>query len=154
MALPDYKPASHAMQLKDAPFSVRGLSLVDVTYLVNNHLPQLEKISDLYEKHQGNIFTDEAMKTLVLRLLTDLPKVAAEIIACAADEPGEGLRVTQWPAPTQIEALFAIARLTFEEVGGVKKFIESLSSIMGDLFSQQNMQALSNKTKSMIGHRS
>jgi hypothetical protein len=147
VALPEYKPATHVIQLKGAPFYVRGLSLEDITYLVNNHLPDLEKISDLYEQHTQNVFTDEAMKKLMLRLLSELPAVASEIIACAADAPGEGTKVRKYPAPVQIESLFVIARLTFEEVGGVKKFIEHLSSTMGDLLSPEKMQVLKKLTK-------
>lgn len=150
MALPEYKPASHVIKLKGAPFTVRGLSLSDVTYLVNNHLPEMEKISDLYEEHKGNVITEAAMKKIMLRLLTEIPTVASEIIACAADAPGEGHRVMNYPAPVQIESLFAIAQLTFEEVGGVKKFIESLSSTLGNIFDQENTPALGKKTRKQI----
>ena len=106
-------------------FTVRGLSFVDVAALIQNHKNELDTIVGLFVSGKGS--PDALFRTL----LTEMPAVAAKIVACAADEPNEAGKILKLPVTVQLDALMAVGRLTFEEAGGVKKFAEQVVVLLG-----------------------
>lgn len=129
MGLKNYKPRRHEFALGDGQaLSVRGLSLEDISMLVQHHLPDLEELFDLFSTIAEQ--TDDQFETVVVNLLQRAPGLAANIIALAADEPDAPKEAAMLPAPLQLEILLKVGNFTFEEVGGVKKGMESIAALL------------------------
>lgn len=127
--LADYNPERREIVLKGGSFHVTGLSLNVLAALLKTHLSEAGQIFELIE---GKITLDQVDKAgLAATLITEAPGLAANIIALAAGEPNAAAQAAQLPAPVQIEALEMIGDLTFNEVGGVKKTLETLLRLMG-----------------------
>lgn len=126
MALSDITLPTETISVGRASFSVRGLSFEDVTALIGKHQSALEELIDRYNQKGSDA---EVLQFLV----RETPSLTAQIIALASDEPDQELAARKLPMPKQIDALTAIAKLTFEEAGGVKKFVEQLAGLFGGL---------------------
>lgn len=133
MSLSDYIPERAEIKLPKGAFSVRGLSLVDVSVLLRDHMGHLDAMFKQYAEKTKEVFTTAAAQKLVLTLVKDFPDLCAAVITLAADEPGTEAKARALTAPKQIETVTAIGRLTFEEVGGPKKFFASLQPLMAGL---------------------
>jgi hypothetical protein len=135
MALKDYQPERLEVTSKKLTFSVRGLSLNDLTVILRGHGEDLERLIALYNSiaDMGGSRSDVSGR-MVSTMLTDVPLLAARVIAQATDEDGIELdNVVRIPMPLQIDALQKIMKLTFEEVGGVKKFGAVLLKTLNDM---------------------
>ena len=130
--LADYTPQRRVIELKVGSFEVRGLTLDDITTLVTEHLPTMEAVFDTAQNNFAGKaeITNEDMVGVAVELAQEAPGFVAELIARAADEPGEIAKARSLPAPIQIKALVEIAELTFEEVGGVKNAFESVAGLL------------------------
>lgn len=126
MALSDITVPTETISVGTASFTVRGLCFDDVTRIIKTHQEAVEKVIDAY----GNKVPDAAILQM---LISELPELTAKVIACAADEPDAVQNARKLSMPKQVDALTAIARLTFDEVGGVKKFADQLASLFGGL---------------------
>ncbi len=129
MSLSDYTPERHEVVMKKGSFSVTGLSLNDLAQLLKTHFTEMETVFGLFE---GSVKVDNIdMARLTTSLIREAPGLTANIIALAAGEPGAAGAAAALPFPAQLECLQAIGRMTFEEVGGVKKSIEIMTNMLG-----------------------
>jgi hypothetical protein len=126
MALSDITVPTEVISVGTNNFTVRGLCFDDVTRIIQKHQVAVEKVIDAY----GNKVPDAAILQM---LIGELPDLTAQVIACAADEPDNIAIARKLPMPKQVEALVAIAKMTFDEVGGVKKFADQLADLFGGL---------------------
>lgn len=126
MGLRDITLPTETISVGGASFSVRGLSFEDVTSLIGRHQSAIENLIDRYNA-KG---TDAEVLQFLVR---ETPSLTAQVIALASDEPDQEAAARKLPMPIQIDALTAIAKLTFEEAGGVKKFAEQLAGLFGGL---------------------
>ncbi len=132
MSLADFEPERHTVAHRGKPLmEVRGLSIEDVSVLIRQHLPDLEKLYDLAQTMPGNAVARLADDGFLLKLVTDAPNLAAHVISLAADEPTMADKAKRLPIATQVLALQATARLTFEDIGGPKGLIALLESVTG-----------------------
>ena len=132
MGLKNYKPRRHEFDLGDGQtLSVRGLSLNDISVLVEHHLPDLESLFDMFSDATAQ--SDAQFEAMVVNLLQRAPGLAANIIAVAADEPDEPQAAEMLPAPLQVNILLKIGTFTFEEVGGVKKGMEGIVALLSKM---------------------
>lgn len=129
MALADYQPERSVVEFKGGSVAVRGLSLDDVSLLIKNHLDDLDQILAMYKSNVTPDIQAAVMAEYAVTLVREAPGMVAHIISLAADEPDAVENARRLPMPTQIELLKAIGHLTFEEVGGIKKFAESLAQL-------------------------
>lgn len=129
MGLNNYTPERHEFVLKGGSFSVRGLSLEDVSRLVNHHLPDIEALFDLFTSGRS-LDTDTDLRPLVMSVVREAPGFAANLIALASDEPESAQQAATLPAPVQIDAIMKIGDMTFSEVGGIKKGMESIAALL------------------------
>lgn len=106
-----------------ASFSVRGVSLNDITELLSKHGPVMEQFYKKYSKGANQMDTGTA-------LLKQAPDLVAQIIALAADEPDMAPSVKKMSVGIQQDALEKIAKLTFDASGGPKKFVETVMSLI------------------------
>jgi hypothetical protein len=106
--------------------AVRGLSFNDLSVLVQGYGPALK---GLFEKLTGSgledVSLDDAGK-FAMALLETVPEAAACIIALGAGEPDDVAVAATLPFPVQLEALEAVAVLTFNTEGGAKKVVETV----------------------------
>jgi len=124
MSLKSLRLPEAKVELPDGGFVVRGLSLNDVSILVQRHG---KRLNELYQQftEQGDL-TTETVAAFALPLLKSAPEIAAELIACAAGDPDDAEIAGRLPFPVQIDALEKIAILTFEAGGGPKKLLETV----------------------------
>src|ERR1700748_2927400 len=130
MKLSDYTPETSLIPLgKKGHLEVRGLSFIDITGLLRRHQADMELMFEMYESavaasSKGN---DSIGDTLILKMLTEAPMLAGEIICTACgDLEATSEQARMLPFPTQALALVAVLKLTFDEVGGVKNFLGTL----------------------------
>lgn len=131
MALSEYQPIRVAVDFKGGSFQVRGLSLDDITAVLGDHLNDMNHIINLYHKEVDPRIHLIEGAGFILNLVKDAPALTAQLIAHASDEPECAENARKLPLPIQIDAMRKIANLTFEEYGGLKKFIESLQEMAG-----------------------
>jgi hypothetical protein len=132
MALADFQPASHEVKLQGGSFRVMGLSLTSISRLVEYHLDDLEALFN-FLKNADKIKADADMRPIALALVQHAPGLVANIIALAAGEPDSAKQAEQIPAPIQVDLLMKIGDLTFTEAGGVKKSLEMVATLLGEM---------------------
>jgi hypothetical protein len=137
MGLKDLVFERHVVKTSGGEFSVRGLSLVDFTSLFHSHRGELTALFERFQKPGGKkaISLDSA-SDIGASLIRSSPLIAAEVIAVAATEPGEFdasalAAATSLPLPYQLEALEAVAKLTFTAENPPKKVIAAIVRISG-----------------------
>lgn len=131
MGLKNYKPARHEIPLQgNEPLSIRGLSLEDISRLINHHLPDIEAIFDLFQKADIQSLDDSKFERLVKSVVAEAPGLAANLIALACDEPDAAENAAFIPFPVQVEAIKKIGDLTFVDVGGWGKGMESIAALL------------------------
>lgn len=140
MSLANFKPESRVVKGKNYELTVRGLCLEDLSGLLRTHMADLEHVFDLYEKQGADSLSTVALGKFVLALVKDAPGLVAHAIALACDEPQFVENAAKLPFMAQVNALKDIGALTFEEVGGVKKFVENLSQLVDGLRPAESQQ--------------
>jgi hypothetical protein len=137
MGLKDLVFERHVIKTSGGEFSVRGLSLVDITSLFHSHRGELTALFERFQTSGGKkaISLDSA-SDIGASLIHSSPMIAAEVIAIAASEPGEfdehALAIaTALPLPYQLEALEAVAKLTFTADNPPKKVLAAIVRISG-----------------------
>jgi hypothetical protein len=123
MALSDLVIPKQSISVGDMAFDVRGLCLNDLTRLYHLHGDKLDEVVQLYTGAEDDRSKDEDVIQVLIKRLPDVVYSAA---ALAADEPDQADSFAKLPLPIQIETVKAIWRLTVEDAGGTKKFIQSL----------------------------
>ena len=128
MALSDYKPEERVISLGETSFRVNVVSLQELAPLLRVHLPDLERLFEIFE----NLAEQDKQDIPVIagRLISQAPGFAANLIAICAGEPDQATTAQSLSFVTQVQAVAAIAELTFMEVGGVKKGIEVLANLI------------------------
>lgn len=115
--------------LKGGSFAVQGISLESLAILIRTHFKDLEALFGLFEKI--DTIDESQLESLALSVIQDAPGFVANVIALAAGEPDQAPVVQGLPFPVQVEALLAVGDLTFNESGGVKKFLPALLNRIG-----------------------
>lgn len=128
--------ATYAIQREEVTFMggslmLRGLSLNDISSLMYNYLDQLERLFGMYsDEAQQETAMQEGAKFAVT-ILRECPKMAAQLIVLAGDEPQELLSIAeQLPIPVQVEAIRKVFDLTFADAGGAKKFVDGIVAVV------------------------
>lgn len=129
MTLAEIEVPTEEIRVGKGSFKVRGISFLDLSILISDNRADLDRVVDLFAGLKNDVAPDE----FLLKLVREMPTIVAKVIAHAADEPASHAKVLKLPVPAQLEAARAVARLTFEEAGGVKKFVEQLVSLLGDV---------------------
>lgn len=116
-------PTEEVEVAKGVTITVRGLSFLDVSTIFRDHAAVLDK---LYREHVIERHEMPPADQLAKALMTEAPDVVAHIIARANDEPELFEKVSKLPGITQVNALLAVARLTFHSEDEVKKLLETV----------------------------
>lgn len=112
--------------MKKGSFQVKGLSFDDLTVLVANFFPDLNKLTEIISAvREQNGATALLTETFVMKVAVQAPTLVAHTIMLGAapfDPDVTELKVRGLPFPVQFMAVKDILDLTFEEVGGPKEF--------------------------------
>lgn len=123
MGLRDLKLPTETIQLPGGEFTVRGLSLSDISNLLRLHGEALEGV---YLESIVNSDDDpEAfnMAALARTVMQAAPMAIAQAIAQAADEPDTADMVARLPIPVQMDAIEKVLALTFHTEDDVKNVV-------------------------------
>lgn len=142
MALADITFAKETINLPGGnSFTVRGISTDDIATLLRS---RSDEIGKFFVKYAGQAKRAGNEAAIGMELLESAPGLMGEIIALAADEPTMAAVASRLPLPTQLEAIEKIASLTFDEAGGVGKFVEAVIRLVSGtttfLQSQSNLK--------------
>lgn len=129
MSLADLTVEQREVTVKGGSFVVKGLTLESLTVLVRTHLPDLEKLFDLFVQNEK--LQDGDIERLALAALEEAPGFVSNVIALAAGEPDQAPKVNMLPIDVQFKALTDIAEMTFGEVGSVGKLLEKVVAMLG-----------------------
>lgn len=138
MGLSQYKPQFEEIKLpkvggEENSFKVRGLTLPDLTNLVQYHLGDLTKVVELLQQQKKDVFSKAAIGESILIVAKDMPGLCMEIISVCCDEdstPELVKTITSLPFPVQMQALLSIVKLTVEESGGLKNLMAELQKLL------------------------
>lgn len=129
----DFTIPTETIKYKDQPvLDVRGLSFNDISYLVNQHREDVQKLVALWDSYSKEDVFETTREAVLIQygfeLLTEAPGILAHIIAVSADNADKDtvMMITRLPATVQIDALKAVGKLTIDDFGGVKKMVETL----------------------------
>lgn len=145
MPLVGYQQERRTIALADGnSFTVRGLSLSDISVLIREYYDDLSVLMDLFDNTK---VTPQDWSPIVLPLVSQAPGLSASIIALASDEGTAAIPFAlQLSAPVQIKALTDIGDLTFTEVGGVGKAVELVAGLLKKTKMDQKVKAIKRKT--------
>lgn len=102
-------------------FFVRGLSLTHLSALIAGRRADVQTALNRWADLKGDA------GAFATALITELPALAAAVIAQGADHPDLADQVAAGlPAPVQVEALAKIARLTFENPAKAGEFLATV----------------------------
>lgn len=130
MPISDYKPATAVVPFKGGQLDVRGLTLEDVAILLRTHLVDLDKIVEMFQGGVHDSVTSTMFAKYALKLARQAPGLVANIIALACDDGDDVDPYRKLGMAVQVDAIEHIGRLTFEEAGGPKKFVEKLKALL------------------------
>jgi hypothetical protein len=143
MSLSDYKAETREFTIKGNSIVVRGLSLVEATKLIRHHLPDLESLFKLIGQVMDGKkeMTPDDLDNITLALVENAPGFVGNIIALAEvngkrDEAAAEAAMNL-TFPLQVEMLAEIGRLTFDEVGGIKKAFGLIVKMLGSKTGKQ-----------------
>ena len=128
MALSDYKPASRVVSLgNNTSVEVKGLSLTEITLLIRKNLATIKQVYS-----SANVGEDFDIDSLLSIAMVDAPEIITDIIMLGCGESDESARekAKSLPGPVQLLIISDIITLTFDEVGGVKKFLELVRTML------------------------
>lgn len=116
-------PTEEVEVAKGVTLTLRGLSFLDMATIFQDHAATLDK---LYREHVVERQEMPPTDQLAKALMTEAPEAVAHIIAHANDEPDEAGKVAKLPGIVQVNALLAVAALTFHSEDEVKKLLETV----------------------------
>lgn len=141
MGLETFEPETHEIKFKSGKqthaFTVRGLTLIDISGLVGDHIADIDAAYELYKSAEAKIFSRATLDDLVLAMCRDVPGLVAEVISRTADEPHLAATYAKLPFSVSAVALAEILRMTLEEQGGLKNLSAALVTILKDVLPEK-----------------
>ncbi len=153
MSLKDLELPSAKVQVSDEVFfTVRGLSLSDISVLLNSHGKELgmifEKVKDELQGRSEGITAND-VQYFAKVLFDKAPDMVARAIALAADDPGEEDKIKRLRFTVQIIAIQEVLRLTFTTEAELKKLVEIVIQWLGKINSEA--ERITSSLPSLVG---
>lgn len=150
MSLKDFVIQTKTIKMRAGELTLNGLTFNELTALLLNDEEGVHQAYTLYEKYsrQDGSIDMANLKAFGMDLVKKFPDFVARLIALSCGELDQWPKAARLPAPAQLEALIAVAQLTFEEPSAVKKFIEQLIEAMEA--TTMAMEALKNSTAMIV----
>lgn len=131
MSLKDYAPRRVDVLLPDdaGAISVRGVSAEDLGVMFGIYGDDLRALFDKFTA-DAPAGQDFDFGQVVGQIASEMPRLAALVIALAADESDSVDQARKLPLNVTVEALEKIGGLTFQREGDLKNFFEAVIRIM------------------------
>lgn len=132
MALEDFIARTETVEHNGKSLRVRGLGLEDLAIMFMSQSEEMEQAVEIIRgavKDRAKV-DDQQIVLIFQQLLRMVPTVVYQAIACACDEPGNLSAVSKWSLPLQTKAAMAVARATFEDVGGFEDFMGNVKAAL------------------------
>ena len=158
MSLADYTPETDTVEIRRPKngepaqvLTLRGLNLTDFGALIADHLAEIEAIYNTYVKDRARLIRQGSLDTFLISLCTNSPEIVAEVISRGAGEPEMKEKAAQLPFSVQAVALSKIARMTFEEAGGLPNLLAALLNLLTESLgvNAAGVEPLTNLQKSL-----
>lgn len=131
--LPEYIPFTDTLTVRgkngDTTIELRGLNLMDLTEIFKTHLPDLGALAGMVDANGGTNMDEKGMMQVATNIVGQAPGLVANIIARAADDPTWVESAARLPFMAQVDGITKVARLTFDEIGGVKKTMAAIKQM-------------------------
>lgn len=116
-------------------FEVRGLCADDLTFLISQHIGPITKAVQLYQESRADILATGNMQGFIMTLTRDFPHLVSEVISAATDSLDDETRkiAARLPISVQLAAMSEIAKLSIEEVGGLKNLLAGMQQHLSDV---------------------
>ncbi len=117
---------------EDSKITVRGLTVPDITQLVQVHQDSAVAIYEKFSGKNAAALSEQTVESVALELLGKFPSAIAHLLyLCDAEREPETLVevYATLPIDVQVAALEHIATLTFAMQGGLKNFVETVVRI-------------------------
>lgn len=139
---PEVHPISFNSRGKEQAFTVRGLTLVDISYLVGEHIADIDAAYEMFKSAKDSLYSRGGLDSMILMFCKDAPGLVAEVISVTADEPTLVERYAKLPFSVSALALAEIIRMTLEEQGGLKNLSAALARILKEVLPEKMRDAL------------
>lgn len=155
MALSNYQIPRTTVDIDASnSFVVRGLNLEDISFLVQVHKNDVDSVVSMFQGKLGKDASPEGVAkavqkngdAMIVELIQRFPLLIANVIAVASDEPDQWDNASKLPVPVQIEAILAVAKLTFNDVDGFKKFVGNVSAVLQSVAKQKPLMTATKST--------
>lgn len=137
MPLAEYAPKKEPVAIPgNSGFEVRGISLPDVSLLIDLHEHLISNIAEKVRNRKDLIGNDnealanEAVIDLMSELIRESPLLVGHIISICSDEPDTYDQAMSLPITVQIDAMTKIAGLTFTDMASVKKLAADVMNMI------------------------
>lgn len=131
MTLATFHIAREEVKFQGGSLNFRGLSLNDISFLIQDYLAELDNLFRMYAKEDQRETAMAESAKFALVIIKECPQMAAQMIVLSGDEDQALLPVAlKLPLPVQVEAVRKIIELTFAEAGGAKKFVDSVTGMV------------------------
>lgn len=136
MALMDFVVPKKTVPFGAATVDVRGVALDDISFLLRDHLVEVNRLMALYEDEEKRKTAMAQAATFAVKLISEAPDLVHNLIArCADEEPTPELleRISTFPVGLQVELAQSIWTLTVEEAGGAKKLLDKFMGMVSQV---------------------
>ncbi len=130
-----YTLKTEAVLFEGGEIVVRGLTVPDLTQLVEVHQDSAVAIYEKFSGKNAEALSEQTVESVALEILGKFPSAIAHLLyLCDADrEPDTTVEpYAILPIDVQVAALEKIATLTFAMQGGVKNFVETVVRLVAN----------------------
>lgn len=135
MGLKDLKiPTVDVLVSEGNSFPVRGLSSLDIEYLVRKHGSDLKELWDEFLENKVDLSKLEVGQILpiIKQVIGRVPSAMIDLIGLAADADEEDLvTLTKLPVGVQVEAVSRVLAITLNTDGDWSKTMETVMKMLG-----------------------
>lgn len=146
---PEIKPISFMSNGKKIEFTVRGLTLVDMTYLIGTHQADMESAWALFQDLRSKAQAQATFDSIIISLCQDTPILVAEVISVAADQRELAEKYARLPFSVTALALSDIIRMSTEEAGGLKNLVGTLVALIKGVMPDETRTALESQLQAL-----
>lgn len=131
MPLADYQHKRRTIKYDGGEFDVRGVSLPDLAGLVDRNQAAIDHVAAVVRAQDELNFSDnQAVTEIVLDAIRESPYLVADLISSCAEEPEAYQVAFTLPLTVQVEALQAIADLTFTDAAALKNLVAAVKKLL------------------------
>jgi hypothetical protein len=151
-SITDYEPPRQEIRFKardeEYGFTIHGLTLDDLSFLIGEHLNDMEAAHELFQDMKGNVGPGK-LDAFVLNMVRSAPGLVAEVISVAAHMRGSASVFAKIPFATSSFALLTIVQLTFEEQGGLKNLLAVLQKLANEMLPASVLEQVGPRLKAL-----